>query len=865
MNLFKRLLPGLLALVFIAAMHASPFDKGLRNARIESPETWLGSAFGREHMPYDQLVEYIRYLAENSDRLKLEEAGASHENRPMLWVTVSSPENLSQRDEIRKRRLRNLGQSLNKQPSSGPVVVMLAYSIHGNESSGAYASCSTLWHLASTQEPLWMDLLNEVIILVQPCQNPDGFDRFVSWARSRSGRALAPDPWHWEHREDWPGGRGNHYWFDLNRDWLPVVHPESLSRLRMFHFWLPEVVSDFHEMGSDSTYFFQPGVPSRKHPLTPDGNVNLTSQFAQWHARVLDEERQFYFTEERFDDFYYGKGSTYPDILGSIGILFEQASTRGRAVEGPMGDRNLARTIRNQFLTSLSTLRAAYEHKTDLQTYHSDFLEESLQEGRLEQSRAIVFGDAQDRGKTWEFARLMRDHGIELRELSHELTFNGQTFQPGRAFVIPLDQMRYRLLQALWETRTEFDDTVFYDISTWTLPLAWNMPWAFLKDEPEGIVTGKTAGEAKEDNAVLFHKEAVAYALTWEDTGSAPLLAKLLNSGVMTRVAQAPFKALTGTGERAFGAGTLIIPVDQPELKQAKLEKILKTHLRGTYLSLHSLISGLTPEGIDLGSGQMVTLDPVIPAIVVGEGVNAYEAGEVWHHLDLRLGLNPSLLSTTYLESVPLERYTHLIMVQGSYGKLSLTFAEKLKGWIERGGVLIAQKSAVTWALNEGLFPHAQSLLAEPTISPQAIEGNDKPDNRRPYASHEHDKASQLISGCILGVDVDLTHPLGFGFTQKSMAVFRNSRIFLSHGKNPYATVARYTEGQPLSGYLPKDAVSKIEQGASVLADRVGAGTVVLFVDNPCFRGFWRGTSRFMDNALFFGPTIKATGPLDAD
>ena len=364
---------------------------------ITQPKDFLGHEIGEWHLRHDMLVHYLRQLSNESTRLSFEEIGRTHERRPLVMLTVTARTNHERLAEIQKQHLQLSDPDSDAQPDeSWPVVVNMGYSVHGDESSGANSVPILAYYLAAARGSDIDSLLENSVIIIDPCLNPDGFARFAQWANSHRGRQPVPHDEHREHHAAWPGGRTNHYWFDLNRDWLLAQHPESQARLTKFHQWRPNVQTDYHEMGSQTTYFFQPGVPERKHPLTPSENVALTQTFAQGHANALDRIRSLYFTEERFDDFYYGKGSTYPDIHGSVGILFEQASSRGHLRESPHGEFDFAFTIRNHVRTSLSTLQAATDERLNLLRYQQRFYRDAIALANNEPFKAYVFGETQD-------------------------------------------------------------------------------------------------------------------------------------------------------------------------------------------------------------------------------------------------------------------------------------------------------------------------------------------------------------------------------------------------------------------------------------------------------------------------------------
>ena len=359
-----------------------------------------------------------------------------------------------------------------------PLVVYQGFSVHGNEPSGANAGLAYAYYLAAAQGPEIEKMLENTIILMDPSFNPDGLQRFAYWANTNKSENLNPDGNEREYHEVWPGGRTNHYWFDINRDWLPVQLPESRARITTFHKWMPNILTDHHEMGTNSTFFFQPGEPTRVHPLTPKINQELTKEIGTYHAKALDKIGSLYYSEEGYDDYYYGKGSTFPDVNGCIGILFEQASSRGHVQESENGLLTFPFTIRNQFTTALSTIEAAQNMREKILKYQRDYFEELRIEAAKNKTKALVFGDSKDANKAWHLAEILSRHGIKFHELANDATISGKTFTKNNSYVVPMDQKNPRLIQAMFEKRTTFTDSLFYDISAWTFPLAFDLDYA---------------------------------------------------------------------------------------------------------------------------------------------------------------------------------------------------------------------------------------------------------------------------------------------------------------------------------------------------------------------------------------------------
>ena len=851
-------------------------DGAPKDSSITTPKAFLGYEVGEWHLRHDQLIQYLRLLSEESPRLAFEEIGRTHEHRSLVMITVTSPANHARLDDIQKQHLQLGDPASNAVPDERwPVVVNMGYSVHGDESSGANAVPLLAYYLAAARGSEISRLLDNAVILIDPCLNPDGFSRFAQWANSHRGRQLVPHDEHREHHAVWPGGRTNHYWFDLNRDWLLAQHPESQARLAKFHQWYPNVLTDFHEMGSKSTYFFQPGVPERKHPLTPIENVTLTQTFAEGHAAALDRIRSLYYTQERFDDFYYGKGSTYPDIHGGVGILFEQASSRGHLRESPHGEFDFSFTIRNHVRTSLSTLKAAVQERVSLLRYQQGFYRDALALAKAEPLSGYVFGETRDASRLREMLALLRRHGIQIHQLGKSVTLDGQAFEPASSYVVPLAQPQYRLVKALFETRTEFEDDIFYDVSTWTLPLAFGIPYAEAKSVGDDWLGSEVSGESEEPSSVTKLEEAYAYAIEWDDYFAPKVLYQLQKSSIRVAVSTAPLHLHLSDGERSFSRGTLLIPASRQKLSPADCAKAITKITSSEQLQVHTIGTGLTSQGVDLGSNRIRVLESVRPALLVGSGVSHYEAGEVWHLLDHRMGITLPLLETKDLGKLDLERYTHLILVDGSYAAWEKDEIEALKRWIKRGGILVTQKRASQWAAEKGLLnarfwkkekpgnpkPGAEEHAHhhKKSESPEAKEDAKAPAAPLVYGDYHSNEDAKRTSGAIFQGRLDLTHPLAYGYRSEAVAMFRNSNLVMYPSKDPYATPLRYTENPLISGYVHAENLDRFRNQAGIVAEKSGKGAIIAFVDNPNFRAFWYGTNKLFLNALFFGQILEAT------
>ncbi len=806
---------------------------------VPTPESFLGSEVGTWHVRHDQLVSYMRALADASDRVSLEVTGHTHENRPLLLLTITAPENKGKLPEWRKQHLASVNDGA-KTEKDAPLFLYMGYSIHGNEPSGSNASLVVAYYLAAaTNNEMVSELLANNVVLFDPSFNPDGLSRFAQWANMHKGKNLNADGDNREHREGWPSGRPNHYWFDLNRDWLLLTHPESRARIAQFQKWRPHILTDHHEMGPDSTFFFQPGVPSRKNPNTPDGNVRLTEALAAFHAEAFDNAGQLYFSEEGFDDFYYGKGSSYPDSMGSIGILFEQASSRGHVQDTVNGELPFAQTIQNHVTASLSTMKGALATKPAILNYENSFFSETAAAIKDDDDFGAVIAVPDDHGRVEALLSILDQHGIEYGYSQKEAEAGEQRY-PAGSIIVSYDQPKYRLIKSLFSTRQSFAENTFYDVSNWNIALAFDLDYDILtKREGRGL---KTDSESAAASSIAIPAAAYAYAFEWNDYYSPALLQHLLEAGVMVKSAEAPFTAVLNDGSsHDFAAGTMIVPtaLKQPDDLLAQLED-------GAALSgvpVYGIKSGLTPKGSDLGGRTLSRVDAPRILLVGGEGTNSSEAGEIWHYLDTRVGLSPTIMEQDRLRYADLDNYSHIIFVSGSYGDLSESVTDAIGDWVKDGGVLIGQKTALRFFAQKG-------WLDAEIVSRDKVDGA-FPTDKMHYADKAALRASKIIAGAVYETAIDPTHPIFFGYSDDILPVFKTTNMIVKAEKDPFTLPGHYTETPLLAGYSAKQLEDMIGNTASVLTQPKGRGVVIGFVDNNLFRGYWYGTGKLMSNAIY--------------
>ncbi len=803
---------------------------------IPTPESVLGWDVADWHVSHDKLVKYMQALAAASPRVSIKEIGRTHEQRPLLQLAISSEDNQARLESLRQAHLEG----------AGPLVVWLGYSVHGDEPSGSNASMLVAYYLAASRSEYVRELLDGTIVLIDPSSNPDGLDRFASWANQNAGQLAVTDPVTRQHIQNWPSARTNHYWFDLNRDWLPLVHPESRARIVEFHRWLPHLLTDHHEQGGRNPgYFFQPGVRSRQNPLTPDENFELTRALAAYHAQAMDGVGQPYFTEDAYDDFYFGKGSTYPDINGSVGILFEQRAIRGQALDTSNGVETFEMAVANQLRMSLSSLKGAWEMQDRFKAYQSDFHETMLERASSRKFAAWIVGDDGDPARARAFLDVLDLHQVEYRPLGETVRAGSHEFQAGSAWVIPARQKQFGLLEAMMEQRTSFEDNTFYDVSAWTLPLAYNLPFATLGRTPA------TSDPVAASNGLSPDPASRAWLVPWNQLEAPALLQKLLDAGARIRTSKKAFTAQTANGLAAFQPGTLVLQagIQDKDKQDAILDLLRNAALSG--LRVFGLESTMTPSGPDFGAGHFPIVRPVKPLILGGKGVSSNDTGTIWHLLDSRLGMAVPLVEQQHFESVDLDEYSHLLLADGRFNKLGSAGKDRIIRWVKDGGMLVTSGRASTWA---------EELCFEKTCPEPEKEGSgENPPQPRAYSDFAGDRAKLVIGGAIAATIADLSHPLTFGLQRPELPLFRQGTTVLKPSNNPYATPVRYTNEPLMAGYIGAEQLDAMRGQPALVAEKQGDGLVVRFANNPLFRGFWRGTEKLFINALFFGQVIQDT------
>ncbi|UOY05962.1 zinc carboxypeptidase [Muricauda sp. SCSIO 64092] len=805
------------------------------NEAIPSPSEFLGYDIGEHHTRHDLIVAYFTKLAAVSDRASIYEYGKTHEGRKLVILTISSPENLQNLDNIKQDHLAFVDPSGSvSNYDAVPIFINLGYNVHGNEPSTSEAALLSAYTFAASNNPEILNYIRNAVIMIDPTINPDGRDRHTQWANMYQGNPEVSDPQDAEHNEYWPGGRTNHYWFDLNRDWLLGIHPESRGKLTWYHEWYPNVVTDFHEMGTQSSYFFEPMKDNASlNPIMPRENyVDLNNLFGDYFAQALDSIGSFYFTKEVFDGTYPGYGSSYPDLQGALALLFEQASSRGHVQKTAFGEITFPFTIRNQYVTSIATVRAAVENKAYLRKYQQDFFKSALGNASKSRIKGYSFKDDYDKNRVKAFIDKLLLHKVDV-------------YKANGSYVVPTNQPQYRMVQSFFETYDKYRDSVYYDASAWSVANFYNM-----KYRP---VTSLNLGEkvtSTEElvSVVPVQKTDYAYIIDYDDYNATAVLHYLQTNGITVSSSFKPFTAKTTVGDKAFNYGALVVPVSLQKKSSDEIFELIQKAQKKYDVPMFSVKTGYNAKGIDLGSRSVSPITKPKAAMLIGTGVRSYEAGEVWHLLDTRVHMPITKIPLRNFNRVDFDKYNTLVMVSGGY-----TLTKKQQGiieaWVKKGNTLITIGRASKWVVDKKLVK--EKLVEVAKDSTKAVE-------RKPYVDARENIGKEEVGGIILKVDLDVTHPLAFGYRDTQIPIYKNNSVWLKPSQNDYSTVAKYAKDAHIDGFITKKNTEEfLNHSASLVVSKLEEGRVILFADNPNFRGSWYGTNRLFLNALFLGDKIQ--------
>ncbi|MFH0992592.1 MAG: M14 family metallopeptidase [bacterium] len=845
-----------------------PFSGSL-DPGIPTIQSVLGYDIGERFTDYRNLERYIDALSRSTNRMQRIVYGETNEHRPLQIVAISSPENLQRIEAIKSSNLkltdpRNFKSSdeLKSALNDLPVIVFLSYGVHGNEACSPEAALLTAYQLCASTDQSIKDILNQAIVLIDPLANPDGHERYAQWANSALGKFMNTNPSAYEHSEPWPGGRTNHYFFDLNRDWAWQTQIETRSRLTFYRQWMPHVHVDYHEMGYTSTYFFFPAAVPVHESLPPDV-VKWAKIFAQGNAQALDNVGASYYVGESFDLFYPGYGDSWPTFNGAIGMTYEQAGgSRGAfAVRRPGGAvLTLRDRARNHFLTSMATISTSVKNRLERIKDFSAFWETGLKNS--ESTKGYLITEGRDPNRTGKLVQTLIDQGIEVYQLQEVQTLSVQKYfskKPSNetidkgSYYIPLQQPHQRLARVLLEPKAAFRDTFFYDISAWSLPVAYGvaahttesvLPSSAKKINRTEFVQGKIIGG----------KAAFAYLIPLDRNNASILALQLLQKKYSLSVAHRPFE-IAG---RTFGRGTMIVRTAE---NGTSLHKTIEDCAKSLGVDIYAANSGLTDQGISLGSNYISLMKKAEVAIATGEGVSSGDYGELWHLFDQELNLPFTAVRLSELTSMDLSQIDVVILPDGNGYQTTLDTArtDRLKRWVQSGGVLIGFEGGAQYLMKNRSAITTAALKAEKREEEKSKEEKEQDrlkkeaQKRLSYFDKSEKQRLDMIPGSIFKALIDTTHPIGYGYPSE-IFVFKSGGQPLELTETGH-NVARFAKDSlQTSGYASAEKAGKLSEAAYIQEFRFGSGRVVLFSESISFRRFWQSLQNLLLNSILFLP-----------
>ncbi|WP_040560001.1 M14 metallopeptidase family protein [Kordia algicida OT-1] len=794
---------------------------------IQSPKDFLGYELGTRFTNHYRVVDYYQYLAKASNMIQLEEYGKTNEHRLLQIAYVSTPENLANLESIRKNHLANAGIGTSS-ASADKAIVWLSYNVHGNESSSTEASMKTIYELI-TSKKIW---LQNTVVIIDPCINPDGRDRYVNWYNQVASVPYNSHQKAKEHDEPWPGGRPNHYLFDLNRDWAWATQVETRQRLKVYNKWLPHIHVDFHEQGINEPYYFAPAAEPF-HEVITDWQRNFQIQIGKNHAGYFDKEGWLYFTRERFDLFYPSYGDTYPTFNGAIGMTYEQAG-HGRAGLGIMTDEGDLLTLKDRIAhhhtTGLSTVEISSKNVDKLNAEFKKFFS-----NKDFTYKSYVLEGNQDRIN--KLTTLLDRHEIKYG-FTANTTIKGYDYESNsqksnkvnNALVVSTNQPKAKMVKVLFEPNAKLSDSVTYDITAWSIPYAYGLKTTASKT--------LVSTNAITKDSIIFNSDygtSPAYIISWNSIKDAAFLSRLLKNKFRIRFTEKP---IVYDGKK-FDRGSLIITRSDNK-NIANFNTSLADLANSSKIIMTKIGSGFSDNGVDLGSPDIKEIKMPKVAVMSGKTTSSLGFGELWYFFEQELKFPVTNINSESFSANTLNSFNVLVLPDGNYKEVfNNKQLQVLKNWISRGGKVIAMKGALrTFEGKEGFG-----------LTKKEREKEDKKNEIISYAKSERKNISNYITGAIFKTKVDTTHPLGFGYNDSYFTLKLGSDAY-DYLKKGY-TVTYLEDNNVVSGFAGYKAAKNIKNTLVFGEQRIEKGSVIYMVDNPMFRAFWENGKLFFANAIF--------------
>ncbi|MDR1493534.1 MAG: hypothetical protein LBT05_12550 [Planctomycetaceae bacterium] len=838
LNLLKRFV--LSSLLLAAATTAYAASVGLDyylpkhaeyDQNVPTPEAVLGFQVGEFYATSDQIVNYLKAVDAASDRVSIFQYGRSHERRPLYAAIITSPENQKNLAKIKEEHLKLSDPAVadSVDTKKAPVFTWLGHSIHGNEASGANAAVLLIYHLAAAKDEETLKWLNESVVFVDPLINPDGYNRFTEL--HNHNKSFVPGSEN-NQRGGTPNSRGNHYGFDLNRDWLNVQQPESQGRIAALIEWRPNVYTDAHEQGSNAHYHFSPGIPTQVHPLIPQQAQDFIKRLAKdFYAPAFDDRGVLYFSGENFDDYYPGRGREYLDFHGGIAILWEQPNAGGlNGTNTSNGLLTLEFSILNQLTAGLATVRGGHALRKELLDYQRNYFKQAVTtEAEEDAVKAYVFG-SQDKAAAFRLAELAVRNNVDVYKLKEDLKVGEKTYQAENSYIVPIKQKQRRLVHAIFEIREKYDSPRSYDITGWTLPFAFNQDYSILG---EGVYKPELLGQKTDltqfpKGKLIGDKKSTAYLFNWDGYYAPRALYRLLDNEINVKTLNRDFIAADG---KTFERNTFVVLTGNAYQKKSadEIYSVIEKILNEDGIDVYALKTGYIEGNKNLGSGGVLSGNIADkPRIaIIGNG------GAIWHLFDQHYKIPVAIIPSEDFSRVNLNRY-NVIFFNGFGGGFGGGSSEadiaRLKDWVDAGNTLIGYDNGVRSLIQAGLL--------DAQVAP--VRGQ--------------------FSGITFQTRANLSSPLLWGYKNEFLPIFKNGGIVLAKPDNQQNDVVSYTDKPLLSGNIQPQSTEAVAGTPVIVTKRSGQGVVVGFAFDPQFRGYWYGTNKLTANAVFWGNRLNGGG-----
>ena len=821
-------------------------------SQVKSPSEFLGYKLGDRFTRHHEVVNYFEYVAENSANVKLEKYGETYENRPLYTAIITSPNNFKNLDKIRKNHLNSIESNRNGSSDDGIAIVWLSYGVHGNESVSSEVSMKVLYDLVNPDHKVSKKWLDNTVVIIDPSINPDGRERYVNWYYQKGNIPYDSNPDAIEHHELWPGGRANHYLFDLNRDWAWATQIESQKRLVVYNNWLPHVHVDFHEQGVDAPYYFAPAAEPF-HDIISDFQREFQVTIGKNNAKYFDKNGWLYFTKERFDLLYPSYGDTYPTYNGAIGMTYEQGGS-GRAGLGIINKEGDELSLKDRFAhhyaTSMSTIEISSLHAKDLTKEFIKYYDVAIKTPKGKYKAYVIKNENDDQINS--LIELLNRHKIKFGSVNSNKSISGFSYSDNKSekfnidpndLVISVYQPKSNLIKALFEPKTKLSDSLTYDITAWALPYARGLnayaSTAKLKVDPYQKSASKISTKSLD--------KPYAYISKWNSLSDVSFLSELLKKKVKVRYSKKDFKIEGQT----YKAGSLIITRTGNQ-KNKEFDEIVKTTAKKRERNVVQVSTGFVDTGKDFGSASVRYIKAPKVAVLSGKGISSLGFGAIWHFFEQQIKYPLTVIGTDYFSSVDLHDYNVLILPSGYYGKtLNKTNFEKVTNWVQNGGKLIVINSAVSVFANNDKYDI--SIFEDDKTKEAVKKSKDslkKSMRLKPYEEQERNYISNLITGSVFKTTLDNTNPLAFGYGKYYYTLKQgNSRYsYLENGNN--VGVIKDTSNL-ISGFAGKNAIDSVKRSLVYGVENKGKGTIVYLVDDPLFRSFWENGKLLFSNAVF--------------